>query len=98
MLEPKKTSVGLAGQKACHIGAGHRSHHDGNRRAVIAASIRIYALVARGLRLRRDGCRRKRRQIQGLVVADPYAGIGDEPASGGERVARAQRAVHREID
>ena len=79
-----------------------------DRRAVIAASIRIYALVARGHRLRRDGRRRKRRaghlgrryrrEIRGLVVADPYAGIGGEPVGGGERVARAQRAVHREID
>jgi hypothetical protein len=60
-----------------------------DRRAVIAASIRIYALVARGHRLRRDGRRRKRREIRVLVVTDPYAGIGDEPVSGGDRVARA---------
>ena len=68
-----------------------------DRRAVIAASIRIYALVARGHRLR-DGRRRERRagrpetlrrEIRVLVVADPYAGIGDEPVSGGDRVARA---------
>src|SRR6476659_634507 len=59
-----------------------------DRRAVIAASIRIYALVARGHRLRRDGRRRKRREIRVLVVTDPYAGIGDEPVSGGDRVAR----------
>jgi hypothetical protein len=105
---------------------------------MIAASIRTYALVARGHRLRRDGRRRKRRaghlgsyalfaamsaragatvisfnwarlrrparrrryrrEIRVLVVADPYAGIDDEPVSGSERVARAQRAVHREID
>ncbi len=50
-------------------------------------------------RLRRPARRRcYRREIRVLVVADPYAGIGDEPVSGGERVARAQRAVHREID
>ena len=60
-----------------------------DRLAMVAASIRIYALVARGHRLRRDGRRRKRCEIRVLVVADPYAGIGDEPISGGDRVARA---------
>jgi hypothetical protein len=55
-----------------------------DRRAMIAASIRIYALVARGHRLRRHGRGRKRCEIRVLVVADPYAGIGDEPVSGGD--------------
>ena len=41
-------------------------------------------------RLRRPARRRRcRREIRVLVVADPYAGIGDEPVSGGDRVARA---------
>ena len=56
---------------------------------MIATSIRTYALVACGHRLPRDGRRRKRREIRVLVVTDPYAGIGDEPVSGGDRVARA---------
>lgn len=59
----------------------------GDRRTLIATSIRIYALVARGHRLPRDGHRRKRREIRVLVVTDPYARIGDEPVSGGDRVA-----------
>src|SRR5687767_10780704 len=37
-------------------------------------------------------------EIRGLVVAEPYTGIGADPVSGRDRVARAQRAVHREID
>ena len=56
-------------------------------------------IVQPGAHLRRPARRRRyRREIRILVVADPYTGIGDVPVSGGEHVARAQRAVHREID
>jgi len=68
------------------------SRHIGSRR-------RDLHIVQPGAHFRRQARKRgHRREIWGLVVADPYAGIGDDPVGGGEHVAGGQRAVQGEID
>lgn len=128
-------SVFAAMRYAVSIDA-HLANPTLNEISGLAASIRFYALVTRGPRLRRDDRRRElrldplgalfvamsalacvtfisfirartcgvrpRKDATGvkplICVADPYAGVPDEPIVGGGRISRAQRVVLREID
>ena len=58
--------------------------------AIVGSRRRDVHIVQPGQLRRPARSRRYRREIRVPVVANQYAGLGDEPVTGGERVARAQ--------